>query len=114
MLYCLYTTQVEGRTPSGAATDSARQNLATTFVNAFVNAGYGHDKLMTETFEGSSEVSWIFKNKDHGKMSATASLGSVLLWDVEGGLPQIDKYLYSSDNHVVAGALLAVRLSGPF
>jgi hypothetical protein len=43
---------VEGRTPSGAATDSARQNLATTFVNAFVNAGYGHDKLMTAAADG--------------------------------------------------------------
>jgi 26S proteasome regulatory subunit N1 len=36
-------------------------------------------------------VHWIFKNKDHGKTSATASLGLVTLWDVEGGLPQIDK-----------------------
>lgn len=41
--------------------------------------------------------------QDHGKTSATASLGMITLWDVEGGLPQIDKYLYSRDNHVVAG-----------
>jgi hypothetical protein len=81
---------VEGRAPSGAAQDSARQNLATTFVNAFVNAGYGHDKLMTATTEAdANQVSWIFKNKEHGKMSATASLGAVLLWDVDGGLPQV-------------------------
>ena len=46
---------------------------------------------------------WIFKNKDHGKMSATASLGTVLLWDVEGGLPQIDRFLYSTDNQVGVG-----------
>lgn len=45
--------------------DSARQNLASTFVNAFINAGFGQDKLMTK--EGSK---WIFKNKDHGMMSA--------------------------------------------
>jgi hypothetical protein len=38
-------------------------------------------------------VHWIFKNKDHGKTSATASLGLVTLWDVEGGLPQIDKWV---------------------
>ena len=43
--------------------------------------------------------------QDHGKTSATASLGMITLWDVEGGLPQIDKYLYSRDNHVVAGTL---------
>jgi hypothetical protein len=36
-------------------------------------------------------------------MAAAASLGAVLLWDVEGGLPQIDRFLYSPDNHVVAG-----------
>ena len=50
------------------------------------------------------------KNKDHGKMSAAASLGSVLLWDVEGGLPQVDTFLYSEEPLVVAGGLLAVGL----
>lgn len=104
---------VEGRQASGAAIDSARQNLASTFVNSFVNAGFGQDKLVTVSSEGqgtSDSVHWIFKNKDHGKTSATASLGMITLWDVEGGLPQIDKYLYSSDNFVVAGALLAIGI----
>jgi 26S proteasome regulatory subunit N1 len=41
-------------------------------------------------------------------MSATASLGSILLWDVEGGLAHIDKYLYSQEDNVQAGALLAI------
>jgi len=115
----IYKTHlIEGRAPSGPAVDSARANLAATFVNAFVNAGFGHDKLLTAqsaegtTGEGgsSSNVSWIFKNKDHGKMSAAASLGSVLLWDVEGGLPQVDTFLYSEEPLVVAGGLLAVGL----
>jgi 26S proteasome regulatory subunit N1 len=50
----------------GTATtvDSARGNLAGTFVNAFVNAGFGNDKLMVEAEEGNS---WIYKNKDHGE-----------------------------------------------
>jgi 26S proteasome regulatory subunit N1 len=100
---------VEGRAPTGPAVDSARANLAATFVNAFVNAGFGQDKLVTAVSED-EKVHWIFKNKDHGKMSATASLGTVLLWDVEGGLPQIDRFLYSTDNQVVAGALLAVGI----
>ncbi|KAJ7826520.1 hypothetical protein B0H13DRAFT_1918126 [Mycena leptocephala] len=34
--------------------DSARGNLAGTFVNAFVNAGFGNDKLMVEAEEGNS------------------------------------------------------------
>lgn len=49
--------------------------------------------------------------QDHGKASATASLGLITLWDVEGGLPQIDKYLYSRDHHVVAGGLQLHNLS---
>jgi 26S proteasome regulatory subunit N1 len=32
----------------GANVDSARQNLASTFVNGFVNAAFGQDKLMTD------------------------------------------------------------------
>ncbi|CAM6095742.1 unnamed protein product [Calypogeia fissa] len=103
---------VDGRASSVASVDSARQNLAATFVNAFVNAGFGHDKLMTapsvESSTGSSSGNWLFKNKEHGKASAAASLGLIVLWDVDGGLPQVDKYLYSNDNHVIAGALLAV------
>ena len=30
-----------------------------------------------------------------------------MLWDVDGGLTQIDKYLYSTDDPIKAGALLA-------
>lgn len=33
-------------------------------------------------------------------LSATASLGLILLWDVDGGLIQIDKYLYSSEDYI--------------
>jgi hypothetical protein len=33
--------------------DSARQNLASTLVNAFVNAGFGTDKMVTPSSEGS-------------------------------------------------------------
>ena len=85
-----------------SSVDSARQNLASTFVNAFVNAGYGQDKLMIA--DGNK---WLYKNKEHGMLSAAASLGMILLWDVDGGLTQIDKFLYSSEDLIRAGALLA-------
>jgi 26S proteasome regulatory subunit N1 len=88
----------------GSQVDSARANLASTYVNAFVNAGFGHDKLMTPDNE------WLYKNKDHGMMAAAASLGSILLWNVEEGLTQIDKFLYSSEDYVKAGAALAVGI----
>ncbi|KAA8526343.1 hypothetical protein F0562_008454 [Nyssa sinensis] len=104
---------LDGRASAGASVDSARQNLAATFVNAFVNAGFGQDKLMTVPSEASSGVSsgnWLFKNKEHGKASAAASLGMILLWDVDSGLAQIDKYFHSNDSHVIAGALLGVGI----
>jgi 26S proteasome regulatory subunit N1 len=92
------------RETGGGQVDSARANLASTFVNAFVNAGFGQDKLMTPDSE------WLYKNKDHGMMSAAASLGSILLWNVDEGLTQIDKFLYSSEDYVKAGAALAVGI----
>uniref|UniRef100_A0A672ZS15 26S proteasome non-ATPase regulatory subunit 2 n=1 Tax=Sphaeramia orbicularis TaxID=375764 RepID=A0A672ZS15_9TELE len=63
---------------------------------------YGKDKLLTD--DGNK---WLYKNKDHGMLSAAASLGMILLWDVDGGLTQIDKYLYSSEDYIKSGALLA-------
>ncbi|XVE92732.1 hypothetical protein REPUB_Repub01dG0125000 [Reevesia pubescens] len=104
---------LDGRASAGASVDSARQNLAATFVNAFVNAGFGQDKLMTvpaDSSSGGSSGNWLFKNKEHGKTSAAASLGMILLWDVDSGLAQIDKYFHSNDNHVIAGALLGVGI----
>ncbi|KAF9968022.1 proteasome regulatory particle base subunit [Mortierella alpina] len=104
----IYKSHLEHKRSVGVAqVDSARQNLASTFVNAFVNAGFGVDKLMlTEEDDGG----WIFKNKDHGMLSASASLGMILLWDVDMGLNQIDKYIYSDDENIRAGALLAVGI----
>ena len=102
----IYKSHLENSTRSALSStvDSARGNLASTFVNAFVNAGFGNDKLMVEAEEGDS---WIYKNKDHGMLSAAASLGMSLLWDTEMGLSHIDKYTYSNDENVKAGALMA-------
>jgi 26S proteasome regulatory subunit N1 len=86
--------------------DSARVNLASSFVNGFVNCGFGKDKLLL--IEDGNK--WLYKNKDHGMISATASLGLLLLWDVDSGLTMIDKYLYSNEDNIKAGALLACGL----
>ena len=104
--------------------DSARGMLASSVVNGWLNAGFGHDKHLTRSPEGdgaegegadgkaagasSSQGAWINKNKEHGKISAVAALGMVMLWDIDGGLPQVDRYLYSPDPQILAGALLAV------
>jgi 26S proteasome regulatory subunit N1 len=99
-------TRISGAA-AAANVDSARANLAGTFVNAFVNAGFGNDKLMVEAEEGNS---WIYKNKDHGMMSAAASLGLSLLWDTDVGLSHVDKYTYSSEEYIKAGALMATGI----
>lgn len=91
---------------AGAAVDSARLNLASTFVSAFVNAGHGSDKLMLGTDSDSTASGWLYKNKGHGMMSAAASLGMVMMWNVEEGLNHIDKFFHDGDDFVKAGACL--------
>lgn len=94
------------RAGSGANTvDSAKQNLASTFVNAFVNCAFGNDTLITP--EGSD---WLYKNKTHGMLSAAASSGLILLWDVETGFSSADKYSHSAQNYIKAGGLLATGM----
>lgn len=44
--------------------DSASQNLASSFVNGLINAGFVRDKLLT-TDEGNK---WIYKNKTYGDL----------------------------------------------
>lgn len=109
----VYKTHLTDVRQPGDNVDSARKNLADTFVNAFVNAGFGHDRLVLPpdaAAESSGDAHWIFKNREHGKMSAAASLGLVMLWDVDNGLSKIDRHMYTSDPHVTAGACLAVGL----
>lgn len=47
----------------GGQVDSARQNLASSFVNGLVNAAFGQDKLLME--DGNK---WLYKNKEHGNL----------------------------------------------
>ncbi|KAF2747909.1 26S proteasome non-ATPase-like protein regulatory subunit 2 [Sporormia fimetaria CBS 119925] len=101
----IYKTHLEStRTAQYTNTDSARQNLASSFVNAFVNCGFGNDKLM---LNADAKNSWVWKTKDEGMMSAAASMGMLLLWDVESGLDKIDPYLSAKEDMIKAGGLLA-------
>jgi 26S proteasome regulatory subunit N1 len=43
-------------------------------------------------------------------LSASASLGLSLLWDTDFGLSHVDKYTYSSEEYIKAGALLATGI----
>jgi 26S proteasome regulatory subunit N1 len=104
----IYKTHLESSKTAGLTnTDSARHNLASSFVNAFVNAGFGNDKLMLNS---DAKNSWVWKTKDEGMMSTAASLGMLLLWDVESGLDKIDPYTNFEDDYIKAGALLATGI----
>ncbi|CAH8460919.1 unnamed protein product [Schistosoma rodhaini] len=101
----IYKSHLEAVRPTlnAATLDSARANLAASYVNGLVNCGFGKEKLIQET---PKEVPWLCKQKEFGKMSTVATLGWVLLWDVDTGLSQLDKYLYSVEDHTRAGGLL--------
>ncbi|GAW79553.1 26S proteasome regulatory subunit RPN [Plasmodium gonderi] len=101
----IYKTHLEEKRNTNVW-DSAKQNLSSSFVNAFVNAAFCKDKLMTV-----NSSLWIFKNKDYGLMSATASMGLLLMWNIDEGLSQIDKFQYSTDQYVKAGSLMAFGLA---
>jgi 26S proteasome regulatory subunit N1 len=104
----IYKSHLESNRVAGLTNlDSARHNLAAGFVNAFVNAGFGNDKMMMVEEEKSS---WVWKTKEEGMMSTVASLGTLMLWDVETGLDKIDKYTYAPEDQIQAGAMLAIGI----
>lgn len=95
-----------GRRDEGPQPESARANLASTFVNAFVNAGYQQDKLIT-----TKDSTWVYKNREHAMMSAVASVGMVHMWNPDEGLNAVSKYLDAPEEYVRAGALLGVGVA---
>jgi 26S proteasome regulatory subunit N1 len=104
----IYKTHLESSRTAGLTnTDSARHNLASAFVNAFVNAGFGNDKLMLNS---DSKNSWVWKTKDEGMMSTAASMGMLMLWDVEMGLDKIDPYTNVDEDLIKAGSMLATGI----
>lgn len=88
---------------------SARKSLAIAYVNAFVNAGYGRDKLML-TGELKNSDEWIAKNKERGQLASVASIGSIMLWD-EDASNSVDRYFVSAQSNIRAGAFLAIGMS---
>ena len=106
----IYKTHLESSRTVGTThvETSAMHNLASAFVNAFVNAGFGSDKMMLN--DGDKGTNWIWKTKEDGKLSTTASLGMLMQWDIDMGLDKIDKYQYVDDVQVKAGAILALGI----
>jgi len=88
---------------------SARKQLASTYVNAFVNVGFQNDKLMTAG-EEKDRGSWIYKNKDAGMLAAAASLGLINFWSPDA-VNKLEPYVTSDKDHIKAGAFLGQGMS---
>lgn len=43
-------------------------------------------------------------------MAAAASLGMILLWDIDEGLASIDKYMEAKEDFIVAGSYIALGI----
>ncbi|KAK1834174.1 armadillo-type protein [Podospora conica] len=104
----IYKSHLESSRVAGMTNfDSARNNLGAAFVNAFVNAGFGTDTMM---IVDNDKESWVWKTKEEGMTSTVASLGMLMMWDIDGGLDQVDKYTYLPEPEISAGANLAIGI----
>lgn len=90
-----------------ASVDHAKKNLAVTYVNAFVNAGFGSDLLISNQ---EANEDWVFKNKEDGQTAAAASVGMLFLWDIDEGIAQIDKYMERREHDIVSGSFMGLGL----
>lgn len=70
--------------------DSAKANLASTYVSAFVNCGLKKDKLLMAENE---TTPWPYKVSGDGQVAAIASYGLLDLWDYDTGSTHIAPYL---------------------
>ena len=83
----------EKKTADSAKIDSYKMNMAYSIVSAFVNAGFGTEKLLS-----AKDSDWLSRNKEEGMTSLLAGLGLVNLWDIDLGPNQLEKYM--SDNEL--------------
>ena len=60
--------------------------------------------------EATREEKWIFKVKEEGQIAAGASLGMILLWDIDEALTQIDKYMDHPNPQIQAGSFMAIGI----
>jgi 26S proteasome regulatory subunit N1 len=81
-------------------------NLALTYVNAFVNAGFKKDALMSV-----KDVSWFTKVKNDSVTAAVAGIGLTHMWNQDTGTNEISPYLEFSDVFSKGGSCLGIGIS---
>ncbi|KAH0624208.1 hypothetical protein JD844_007752 [Phrynosoma platyrhinos] len=104
----IYKTHLENNRfgGSGSQVDSARMNLASSFVNGFVNAAFGQDKLLTD--DGNK---WLYKNKDHGALLACGIVNSGVRNECDPALALLSDYVLHNSNTMRIGAIFGLGLA---
>ncbi|HLD77579.1 MAG TPA: hypothetical protein VJB16_00985, partial [archaeon] len=87
----IFESKFDKKKQPTSISEKPSNRLAATYVSAMVNAGSGHDHLVTV-----ESKSWAFQLKEHGMMAATASIGLLHLWNVDEGLSELSRYLDAS------------------
>lgn len=106
----IFKSHLEEKKVDESKLESHKVNLSHTYANAFINAGYGNDTMLLKEGAAEGDVEWIWKNKDSGITAASASIGMLLLWDIDEGFSQIDKFMESTNDLIRAGSYMAVGL----
>jgi 26S proteasome regulatory subunit N1 len=78
----------EKKSSDASKIDSYKMNMAYSMVSAFVNAGFGTEKLLS-----AKDSDWLGRNKEEGLISLLGGLGLVNLWDIDLGPNQLEKYM---------------------
>ncbi|CAD8085972.1 unnamed protein product [Paramecium primaurelia] len=86
--------------------EQIQKNLAATYCNGFVNAGFKKDALMSN-----KDNPWLNSVKnDHTAIAAVASIGLINLWNIDNGTEQISEYFDLSDIYTKAGGCIGFGL----
>ncbi|KAI3422175.1 hypothetical protein GPALN_012708 [Globodera pallida] len=101
----VYKSHLEQTRPfSHQPKDTTRHNLASSFVNGFVNCGFGSDSI----FKTDKSISdWLGKHKEWNAFSSAASFGLIHHWNANS-LNSWESLAQSKNNaYIKGGAMLA-------
>jgi 26S proteasome regulatory subunit N1 len=104
----VYKTYLEPNRPftTQQVKNMTLQNLASSFVNGFVNSGFGTDAFFKDE---KSTSDWLAKHKEWAAFSTAATFGLIHHWNVDS-LNNFEIHTQSKDIYVKAGALFATGI----
>ncbi|KAF7637169.1 26S proteasome non-ATPase regulatory subunit 2 [Meloidogyne graminicola] len=104
----VYKTYLEPNRPFATqqVKNMTLQNLASSFVNGFVNSGFGTDAFFKDE---KSSNDWLAKHKEWAAFSTIATFGLIHHWNVDS-LNNFEIHTQSKDIYVKGGALFATGI----